>query len=526
MHDWGFEASLGYFFLRGQFETYGRTSFVHGPFNTGVEAGRGFHWYPFDTRRSGSAAEVIYIRIRLTRAFSTSIRPVRRLAHPGPVPPALLMRAGTATSWRSGLPWWLCLMLFAQLAGTRLHAEPPAGNKQVAGEQGEQKKVAPAPPPPAPAPAAPGAGAGGAVHVAVRGLLIINMNYNTAGLYPGSQASFALRPDISEPQFFISPQNSVVGIDLGASPVEGAEILRVLAITLRSPQPLVTANTIAPQFYDVHLEAKTRFFRIAFGQTPDVIYPVTPNVLNGMPPGYLPGAIGYTRPQLQGGAEVPLSATVQLFVAGSLARPIQTFELTDTTVGRQAGVPDVQGRVAIAVGNQQAKVRDRPFELGVDGHWGRRRITLLPPSLQSFTFTTWSVGGDVHFTLPTKTNVRGEVFVGALLGDYQAGVFHTVDTTRLVAVRAWGFWGQVEQPVLEDLRIALAYGFDNPNRDDLTPVARARNQAVLLTGLWDLTPRLGFGLEVSRWQTNFVGQSTAVAWRGDIAVFLRFGGGS
>jgi hypothetical protein len=61
MHDWGFEASLGYFVFRG-LETYGRTSFVHGPFATAIEAAPGFHWYPFGTRMVWLSAEAILIK--------------------------------------------------------------------------------------------------------------------------------------------------------------------------------------------------------------------------------------------------------------------------------------------------------------------------------------------------------------------------------------------------------------------------------------------------------------------------------
>jgi hypothetical protein len=359
--------------------------------------------------------------------------------------------------------------------------------------------------------------------------MVVNMNYNGSGLFPGSQANFAIRPDVSESQFFISPQNSVIGIDLRASPNEGVQILGALAITLRSPQPLVTSNTISPQFYDVHLEARTKSFHVAFGQMPDVVYPVTPDVLNGMPPGYLPGAIGYTRPQLQAGGDLPLSDVLHLLVLGCVARPIQTFDVSDEFVARQAGVPDLQGRVAVgtgepATGGAAVRPHERPVEIGVDGHWGRRRITLLPPDLRNLTYTTWSVGGDLHIKLPTDTTLRAEVFVGSLLGDYQAGVFHTVDPKLLVAVHAWGFWAQISQVLSDQFRVGAAYGFDDPSTADLAPVTRARNQALLLTGFWDIIDRLGIGLELSRWQTAYVGTSTAVALRADVAVYLGFGG--
>jgi hypothetical protein len=367
------------------------------------------------------------------------------------------------------------------------------------------------------------------VKVSLRGIMLIDMSYSTSTLFPGSLATFAIRPELSEPQFFISPQNSVLGIDLKAMPITGTEVIGALAITLRSPQPLVTANTISPQFYDVHLETRTRTFHLAFGQMPDVVYPATPDVLNGAPPGYLPGAIGYTRPQLQGGIDVPFSEDLSLLVRGCAAHAIQTFEVSDTLLGRQAGVPDFQGRIALGNGEPVAagatiRPRERPIEVGLDGHWGRRLITSLPPNPRDIKYTTWSLGGDLHAKLPTGTTVRGEIFKGAVLGDYQAGVFHTVDPTLLVAVRAWGFWAQVDQALGDQFRVGLAYGLDDPNRSDLSPVSRARNQAVLLTGFWEATKQLGGALEVSRWWTAFVGANTAVAWRIDTAVFMAFGG--
>jgi hypothetical protein len=367
------------------------------------------------------------------------------------------------------------------------------------------------------------------VRVSVRGFLIVNMNYNTAGIFPGSQAAFVLQPSISEPQFFISPQNSVVGIDLAAGPLYGAQIIGALAITLRSPQPLITTDTISPQFYDVHVELRKKTYYVAFGQMPDVVYPVTPDVVNTIPPGYLPGAIGYTRPQLQGGVDLPLSEELQLLLRGSLARPIQTFNVSGEFVGRQGGFPDFQGRIAVGTGEPVGggatiRPRERPIEIGVDGHWGRRKITLLPPDLRTLSFSTWSLGGDFHVKLPTGTTVRGEIFTGSVLGDYQAGVFHTIDSNLLVGVRAWGFWAQVEQALGDRLRVAAAYGFDNPNTDDLSPVTRARNQAIVLTGFWDVNKWLTLGLEGSRWHTNFVGASANTAWRADVALIMGFGG--
>jgi hypothetical protein len=62
MHDWGFDASLGYFVLRSKLETYARSSLIDGPFATAVEGAVGAHFYPVRTRDVWLSAEVIGIR--------------------------------------------------------------------------------------------------------------------------------------------------------------------------------------------------------------------------------------------------------------------------------------------------------------------------------------------------------------------------------------------------------------------------------------------------------------------------------
>ena len=63
MHDWGFEASLGYFVVRSRLELYLRSSLVHGPFATPVEGAAGLHFYPIKTTRDvWLSAEAIGIR--------------------------------------------------------------------------------------------------------------------------------------------------------------------------------------------------------------------------------------------------------------------------------------------------------------------------------------------------------------------------------------------------------------------------------------------------------------------------------
>lgn len=188
----------------------------------------------------------------------------------------------------------------------------------------------------------------GELELSPRGIFVVNFAHNSGTLYPGSFALFAYPPDISGSQFYISPQNTVLGFKLSGLSLGDAKISGALDVNLRSSN-ILTAAQIAPQFYDVHIQLETGWFRAFVGQFPDVLLPFVPNTVNSFPGGTLPGAIGYARPQVRADFRVPIRDFYQLLLQGSLNRPIQTFELSTEIAGRQAGLPDIQGRVAFAV---------------------------------------------------------------------------------------------------------------------------------------------------------------------------------
>ncbi|HVU50909.1 MAG TPA: hypothetical protein VHL80_09500, partial [Polyangia bacterium] len=382
--------------------------------------------------------------------------------------------------------------------------------------------VAPRPPPEAPP--APGAPSRPMLHgelkAELRGAFIVNLCYNTGTITPGSVAYYALPTNVSKAQFFVSPSNTVVGFKLSGLGFGSAAITGAMDVNLRSPTPLQTANTLSPQFYDVHMQLEFERWRLVVGQYPDVLLPVVPDTTNSYPAGYLPGALGYVSPQVRADVRVPVGARFQALLQGSFNRPIQTFQLSDELVGRQAGLPDVQGRVALALGASE-KPWQRPFELGVAAHLGRRLVTTVATGAGT-EYRTWSVSGDLRLWLPTGTLLKGRVWMGRLLGDYAAGAFQTVDTATLLAVRAWGFWIELQQRLTDRWRVTAAYGRDDPTNADLGPGDRGLNQAGFVNLLWDVTKTIGFGLEGSRWSTGYVGAPTARVWRGDMLFFLRF----
>jgi hypothetical protein len=360
----------------------------------------------------------------------------------------------------------------------------------------------------------------GELHLQPRGVFVVNAAYNRGTLYPGSFVLVALPAAVSDPQFFISPQNTVLGFKLHGLSLGHAEISGALDVNLRSNTPLISGNSISPQFYDVHIQLETERLRIFVGQFPDVVLPFVPDTVNSFPSGYVPGAIGYARPQVRADVRFPWRDRYQLSLQGSLNRPIQTFELADELAGRQAGLPDLQGRLAVAVGGAE-QTWERRFEVGLAGHTGRRRVTVIEDGTDT-ELRTWSVGGDLRVRLPTGTSLKGRLWWGALLGDYSAGIFQTINPDTKEAIRARGWWLGVQQAFGERWRAGATYGRDDPRDADLGAGKRGLNQAALVNVFWDASRIVGLGAEVSRWATSYTPTGSGRAFRGDLLFFLRF----
>jgi hypothetical protein len=414
--------------------------------------------------------------------------------------------------------------LLAAVAAAAMAAAVFVGRAGHAAEPGEAPPPPAVPPPPPEAPPPPDTPwLRGELKLQPRGIFIVNTAHNGGTLTPGSFAFYALPPAVSASQFYISPANTVLGFGLSGLSAGRAELSGGLDITLRSPAPLLSSNSISPQFYDVHIQLQFSQVRLILGQFPDILLPFVPDVANSFPSGYVPGAIGYVRPQIRADVRIPLSGGTQLLAKVSADQPIQTFDLMADNVGRQGGRPDGQARLSFIIGRGRTALLawEGPFEIGVAGHTGIRRVTSMT-TLQTQQFRTWSIAGDLRARLPTHTQIKARLWQGALLGDYAAGIFQTVDAGTGQAVRAWGFWAEIQQSITESWRIAVCYGRDDPRDTDLSPAARSLNQAAVANVFWDVSKKIGFALEASRWATTYVGQGTTVAWREDAMAMMRF----
>lgn len=356
-------------------------------------------------------------------------------------------------------------------------------------------------------------------------MLVINALYGSRGLLPGAFALFAVRPAITGDQFVISPNNTTVGFGISGVSFGSFQFDGALDVTLKSPTPLATPNILGPQFYDAYVAARSELVDVMLGLYPDVILPFVILTTNAFPGSYLPGQLGSTRPQAGASARLPVGELFQLRVQASLGRPITTFQLTDELFGVSAGLPDVQGRVALAAGPVDARdaLRPRPYELGLAAHAGRRRlIGITGQDVSGRELDSWSIGGDLRAELPTGTIFKLRLWRGVLLGDYTGGVFQNVSTVSGEPVSAHGFLASLGQALGMGWQVNAGLGRDDPKDSDVAGGERTLNEAGFVNVFWNWSKSIGFAIEGSRWNTVFEEQGSTRAWRGEILTMTRF----
>ncbi|MGH9766378.1 MAG: hypothetical protein ACREAB_03005 [Blastocatellia bacterium] len=357
------------------------------------------------------------------------------------------------------------------------------------------------------------------------GILIANVNYNTSALVPGSWSAFAT-PDVlpDTDQFNVSPGNTYLGVDVKWPKIGQWEINGKVDFNLRGTLPLTANNIFQLQFVHIYGEARTERYRVLAGQTEDVVAPLIPNTLNQYPITFIPGSLGYFRPQVRFETFQPVSDNFTLIFQGAVAQAIQTFDVGEGVIGRQTGAPDGQVRVALGYGKPAPNdpLQKRPFELGLSGHIGERRGTLLTIPAIERDFTSWSGTVDLSFKIGGKVRFEGEFFSGSVLGDYAGGVFQTFNPDRGVAIRAAGAWAQLTYDINDQWQVNGGYGRDDPYNRDLSFGRRSLNEMGFGNVFYRITPRLWVALELAHWRTRWVGLPTGSAFRVEPAVLFFF----
>lgn len=341
------------------------------------------------------------------------------------------------------------------------------------------------------------------------GIFWSDMIYATQRTNPGSFSLFVLSPeDQGESAFTLDARRSRFGIKVSGPSIPTAEPLQSSGrVEVDFEGNFIIENRAEVLLRHAYWEAHNDRHRFLVGQHWDVVSPLIPRTVN-YGAGYLAGNPGFRRAQFRYERFVALSEQSQLTLQGSLNQDIVADFAADPGVRREsADWPVIQARAAVSL---NPKAGRDSATLGVSGHLGETGFDFLvagPPPLSlppqdDARFESWSYNIDLAFPLGERTHLQAEFFQGANLSPILAGIGQGVCPCLRKPVRSLGGWVDVQYLWTPQLRSHVGYGIDDPSDEDIL-FGRISNQFLFVNLIWDVTPQLSTGYEVTYWKTHY-----------------------
>jgi hypothetical protein len=353
------------------------------------------------------------------------------------------------------------------------------------------------------------------------GILWPNMVYSTERTSAGSYTLFVLSGStVPEHEFIVDARTTRLGLDVLGPKIECLNCAQSggrVEVDFQN-QVLSTENKPTILLRHAYVEVKDEDFRLLGGQTWDVISPLTPGVLN-YTVGWDGGNIGYRRAQFRG--ERYLKFSDVSLVTAQLSVNQQVFPDAVTNIaGEVPNWPILEGRTAWTVGQRGPGCY--PITVGVSGHIGEEEFEHKILGFDDRR-RTWSGNIDVRIPITERFGFQGECQVGENLSPFLGGIGQGIDPTTLDTIRDAGGWFEFWYDWTPKLHSHVGFSLDNPNDHDLhTKGERSYNQYYFGNLLYDVTKQFLVGLEVSSWETLYVGQLPGNSVRTEFAVKYGF----
>jgi len=271
-----------------------------------------------------------------------------------------------------------------------------------------------------------------------------------------------------------------------------------------------------------YLSVQTGQFELLAGQSWDLISPLNPSTLN-YPVMWGCGNFGYRRPQVRFTYTTQPNDETSIRFAGGFFRTIgddltPTFSLATEVAdgsddGTDAAIPSVQAIVDV----NHKFASGASVRTGVSGLYGELKAEGTLGTNEKYH--NRAVVGHLAVNFASGFGFAGEAFSGSNLGSYLGGIGNS---SSFSGVRTRGGWAYGWIKAHSKVKVAAGYGVDDPDDDDLSTGNRSRNQSIFGNVQVTPVPLFTVGLELSRWETDYIDGETARSFRAQTSFQLNF----
>lgn len=367
---------------------------------------------------------------------------------------------------------------------------------------------------------------GSGVKAQLYGFARFDASYDTGKINPGNIALW-VRPEglnNNDAEWNLTAGATRLGLNLTGPDTDTIKLSGNIEFDFLSN--IGAENNASPRLRHGYLKAfwPASDFSILAGQTWDVIssqIPFTddPAIM------WAAGNIGSRHPQLRltKGFSVGEKGRIEVVAAASrtIGESNNLAETWNTDPGKDADIPTIQGRIAFST---PLLVDTQPATIALSGHFGQEEWD-SDKTGDHETLDSWSCNVEIALPLSEKLALAGEYFTGSNLDDYWGGIGQGVNNTissDLKEIRSQGGWAAIRYTMNSSSSFSLGAGIDDPNDNDLATGGRSLNQSVFANVINRITPNFIFGLQLSKWNTDYKNAPGSDAFRAQSSMTYRF----
>lgn len=367
---------------------------------------------------------------------------------------------------------------------------------------------------------------GSGVKAQLYGFARFDASYDTGQIYPGNIALWALpeNGNDNDSEWNLTAGATRLGVNLSGPDTETLKLSGNIEFDFLGGG---AENNLNPRLRHGYLKAywPASDFSIIAGQTWDVHSALIPFV-DDPAIMWAAGNIGSRHPQLRltKGFSAGEKSRLELAVAAARSigekNSIANLNVTDT--GKDAGMPTIQGRLALST---PLLVNSQPATIAVSGHYGQEE---WDSDIQGShkTLDSWSCNVELSMPLSDQLMLAGEYFTGSNLDDFWGGIGQGVNSSILTdpqEIRSQGGWAALRYTVNPSTSFSLGAGLDDPDNGDLTfSTQRTKNQTIFANFINRITPNFILGVQLSQWRTGYKNAPDSDAFRAQSSVTYRF----
>ncbi len=362
------------------------------------------------------------------------------------------------------------------------------------------------------------------VRAQLYGFARFDASYDTGQINPGNIALWAkpVQGGDNDGEWNLTAGATRLGINLSGPDSENLKLSGNIELDFLGGG---TENNLNPRLRHGYLKAywPASDFSIIAGQTWDLVSSLIPFVDD---PGLMwaSGNIGMRHPQLRLTKGFSVAEQSRLEIAAAASRSIgESNKLTETWItdtGKDAAMPTVQGRIALSA---PLIAEGKPATIAVSGHYGQEEWD-SDLNNTHLTLPSWSCNLELLLPVSSKLLLAGEYFTGSNLDDYAGGIFQGVNAkgAEPEEIRSSGGWAALRYAYSPAVALSIGGGIDDPEDGDLADNARSANRSLFASYVNQITPNFIFGLQLSKWNTDYKNAPDSDAFRAQSSMTYKF----